>query len=165
MIFVTVGTHEQQFNRLLEKIDILKEQGVITEEVIAQIGYSDYQPRTFKYEKLLSFIEMNNYAAEADLIITHGGPASIFLAYSHNKIPVVVPRQKKYDEHIDNHQLIFAKRLANENKIILVEEIDELKSLLSNKDNLHDKYKSKGESNKVAFVERFEKEISSLIKS
>ena len=29
MIFVTVGTHEQQFNRLIKKIDELKEQGTI----------------------------------------------------------------------------------------------------------------------------------------
>ena len=36
MIFVTVGTHEQPFNRLLEYVDKLKEQKVITEEVIMQ---------------------------------------------------------------------------------------------------------------------------------
>ena len=29
MIFVTVGTHEQQFNRLIKKIDELKEQGFL----------------------------------------------------------------------------------------------------------------------------------------
>ena len=34
MIFVTVGTHEQQFNRLIEEIDRLKENGIIKDEVI-----------------------------------------------------------------------------------------------------------------------------------
>ena len=34
MIFVTVGTHEQQFNRLIEYVDCLKRDGIITEEVI-----------------------------------------------------------------------------------------------------------------------------------
>ena len=36
MIFVTVGTHEQPFNRLVEYMDQLKENGIITEDVIIQ---------------------------------------------------------------------------------------------------------------------------------
>ena len=40
MIFVTVGTHEQPFNRLIEYIDNLKRDGIITEEVIMQTGFS-----------------------------------------------------------------------------------------------------------------------------
>ena len=41
MIFVTVGTHEQQFNRLIEKVDALAGAGVISEPVIMQTGFSD----------------------------------------------------------------------------------------------------------------------------
>lgn len=36
MIFVTVGTHEQPFNRLIQKIDELKKDGIINEDVIIQ---------------------------------------------------------------------------------------------------------------------------------
>ena len=36
MIFVTVGTHEQQFNRLIKFIDELKRDKVIVEDVIMQ---------------------------------------------------------------------------------------------------------------------------------
>ena len=32
MIFVTVGTHEQPFNRLIQKIDELKKDGIINDE-------------------------------------------------------------------------------------------------------------------------------------
>ena len=39
MIFVTVGTHEQPFNRLIQKVDELKKDGVITEDVIIQTGF------------------------------------------------------------------------------------------------------------------------------
>ena len=45
MIFVTVGTHEQPFNRLIKKIDELKKNGIIQEEVIIQTGFSTYEPR------------------------------------------------------------------------------------------------------------------------
>ena len=44
MIFLTVGTHEQQFNRLVKYIDKMKENGVIHEEVIIQTGFSTYEP-------------------------------------------------------------------------------------------------------------------------
>ena len=36
MIFVTVGTHEQPFNRLIQKIDELKKDSIINEDVIIQ---------------------------------------------------------------------------------------------------------------------------------
>ena len=34
MIFVTVGTHEQPFNRLIKKIDELKKDGTIQDDVV-----------------------------------------------------------------------------------------------------------------------------------
>ena len=40
MIFVTVGTHEQPFNRLIQKIDELKKDGTIQDDVIIQTGFS-----------------------------------------------------------------------------------------------------------------------------
>ena len=43
MIFVTVGTHEQQFNRLVEYIDKIAEK--MDEEIIIQIGFSTYKPK------------------------------------------------------------------------------------------------------------------------
>lgn len=42
MIFVTVGTHEQPFNRLIQKVDELKRDGVIKDDVIIQTGFSTY---------------------------------------------------------------------------------------------------------------------------
>ena len=45
MIFVTVGTHEQPFNRLIEYIDNLKCNGIITDDVMIQTGFSTYEPK------------------------------------------------------------------------------------------------------------------------
>ena len=45
MIFVTVGTHEQPFNRLIQKIDELRKDNKIQEEVIIQTGFSTYEPK------------------------------------------------------------------------------------------------------------------------
>ena len=42
MIFVTVGTHDQGFKRLVKKMDEIA--GQIDEEVVMQIGSTDYKP-------------------------------------------------------------------------------------------------------------------------
>ena len=39
MIFVTVGTHEQPFNRLIQKVDELKRDGIIKDDVIIQTAH------------------------------------------------------------------------------------------------------------------------------
>ena len=64
MIFVTVGTHEQQFNRLLKKMDELKEQNYINEEIVIQTGYSTYKLKKCTEKKFLSYDEMHKYAKE-----------------------------------------------------------------------------------------------------
>lgn len=45
MIFVTVGTHEQQFDRLVRCVDRLKAEGKITEEVMIQTGFPPMNQR------------------------------------------------------------------------------------------------------------------------
>lgn len=77
MIFVTVGTHEQPFNRLIEYIDNLKRDGIISEEVIIQTGFSTYEPKYCKWSKLLPYKEMVKNVADARIVITHGGARDI----------------------------------------------------------------------------------------
>ena len=38
MIFVTVGTHEQPFNRLIQKVDELKRDGIIKDMLVKGIS-------------------------------------------------------------------------------------------------------------------------------
>lgn len=127
MIFVTVGTHEQPFNRLIEEVDRLKGEGIIEEEVIIQRGYSTYVPKYCKYYDLISYEEMDKYIHDANIVITHGGPASFLAPISIGKIPIVVPRQKVYNEHVNDHQLEFSRELVKRGfSIILIENINEL---------------------------------------
>ena len=112
MIFVTVGTHEQQFNRLVQEIDRLKENGEIKEDVVIQTGYSTYEPQFCEFQKIFSYDEMQKYIAEASIVITHGGPSSFIAPLQIKKIPIVVPRQHKFDEHVNDHQAEFVKEVA-----------------------------------------------------
>jgi UDP-N-acetylglucosamine transferase subunit ALG13 len=112
MIFVTLGTHGQPFDRLVKKVDQLAEKKSIADEVFIQIGPNyNYVPRFCHYKEFISFQEMESRLKEARIIIAHGGLGSIFQSLINNKVPIIVPRQKKYSEHVDDHQLLFSKKI------------------------------------------------------
>ena len=163
MIFVTVGTHEQPFDRLIEYIDKLVEKGAIKEEVIMQIGYSTYEPKHCKFSKLIPYQDMVKNVQDARIVISHGGPASFIMPLQYGKIPVVVPRQKKFNEHVNDHQLEFSKEVAARQKnIIVVEDIEGLEKVICDYEELCANLNDGVTSNNAKFNEEFKKIVDSL---
>ena len=163
MIFVTVGTHEQQFNRLIEYIDNLKRDNVITEDVVIQTGFSTYEPQYCEWSKLYPYRQMIKYVEEARLVITHGGPSSFIMPLQVGKIPIVVPRQFKFDEHVNDHQLEFAKAVAErQHNIITIENIDDLKDTILNYNEIIKDMNASSEGNNAAFNARFSELVDEL---
>jgi len=126
VIFVTVGTDEHPFDRLIREVDSLKERGIIREEVFIQIGFARYRPAHCPFAEVLGFGEMREKTKEARIVVTHGGPGSIMPVLYSGRVPVVVPRRKRYGEVVDDHQVSFARKLEKEGRIILVEAIEDL---------------------------------------
>lgn len=163
MIFVTVGTHEQPFDRLVEYIDNLKKDGVITENVTIQTGYSTYEPKYCTWKKLFPYQEMVKMVSEARIVITHGGPSSFIMPLQIGKTPIVVPRQKKYNEHVNDHQVTFSKAVAERmGTIIVVEDLDELADTIKNYDEVVDGMGSGLKSNNARFNEELEKMVDGM---
>jgi UDP-N-acetylglucosamine transferase subunit ALG13 len=125
MIFVTVGNHPASFNRLLQKVDELAEQGII-KEVFAQTGFSDYLPIHYKHTPFIGYYEFDELIKQCRFIITHGGAGCIGNALLNHKPTIVVPRYKKFGEHTNDHQLEITRELEKADKIIAVYEIDKL---------------------------------------
>jgi UDP-N-acetylglucosamine transferase subunit ALG13 len=134
MIFVTVGTHEQPFDRLIQKVDELKKHGQIPDDVFMQTGYSTYVPFCCEYRAMIEFQEMESRMKTARIVITHGGPCSIIQARFHGKKPIVVPRQKMFKEHVDDHQVRFTNFLESKAKIIAGYNIDTLTKGIKERD-------------------------------
>lgn len=133
MIFVTVGTHEQPFNRLVQKMDELKKNGTIQEDVIIQTGFSTYEPQYCQWSKLIPYQQMIKNVEEARIVITHGGPASFIMPLQIGKTPIVVPRQHKFGEHVNNHQVEFARNVEKRmGTIIDVEDVETLGDIITN---------------------------------
>lgn len=165
MIFVTVGTHEQQFNRLIKYLDDLKKEGIITEEVIMQTGFSTYTPKFCEWSDLIPYKKMQENVKNARIVITHGGPASFIMPLQIGKIPIVVPRQLEFGEHVNNHQLEFANEVANRmGTIIAVNDIKDLKDKIINYDNIVNKMNKNMTSNNEKFNENLENIVNDLFK-
>lgn len=163
MIFVTVGTHEQPFDRLVKKVDDLKKNGVIKEEVFIQTGFSTYEPKFCQWSKLIPYQQMVKNVAEARIVITHGGPASFIMPLQIGKIPVVVPRQHQFDEHVNDHQVEFARNVAQRmGTIITVEDIETLGDIITNYDQIIDGMNHEMNSNNAKFNEELEKLVEEL---
>ena len=133
MIFVTVGTHEQPFNRLIEAVDRMKDEKVFDDDVIIQVGYSTYEPKFCEWQKWYPYDKMLEFVNQARIVITHGGPSSFIMPLQIGKIPIVVPRQKQYGEHVNDHQVEFCKAVEERfGNIEVAEDEGKLKELIQN---------------------------------
>lgn len=163
MIFVTVGTHEQAFNRLVEKIDELKGKGIIQEEVVIQTGYCTYAPKNCKWSKLIPYDEMIKNVEDARIVITHGGPASFIMPLQVGKVPIVVPRQFKFNEHVNDHQVDFSKAVAQrQGNIIVVEDINELERTILNYEDIIKSMPSEMKSNNAEFNKKLQGVVDNM---
>jgi UDP-N-acetylglucosamine transferase subunit ALG13 len=99
-------------------VDDIVENDKISEEVIIQSCVSNYKPRSVVLNNMLFFNEFVDILTKSRMYICHGGVGSILLGIQHNKIPIVVPRYKRYNENNDDHQTEIITKLADEDLII-----------------------------------------------
>ena len=103
MIFVTLGTSDYPFTRLLKQMDDLIENNIV-KNIIVQCGNEDYQPKNFTIIKNLDKKEFNEYLKKAEVVITHGGVGTIIDCIKMGKKVIAFPRKAEYGEATNNHQ-------------------------------------------------------------
>ena len=125
MIFLTVGSR-YGFDRLVRAVDEMVDRGEIQEEVTAQIGLGGYVPSHMHYER---FIEGTRYDArmrDAHMLIGHAGSGTISLAVANCKPLLVMPRRKRYHEHVNDHQVATARRFEELHHVLAAEDAEDL---------------------------------------
>lgn len=113
MIFVTVGTHQDPFERLLAAIEGLPDPS----ELVVQYG-SGRAPRAAAHAAaFMSFAEMEANFEAAEGVITHAGVGSILCARRAGHVPIVMPRLHELGEHVDDHQQELTRALAERGEV------------------------------------------------
>lgn len=136
MIFVTLGTQDKEFTRLLEAIDREIEKGNIKERVVVQAGYTKYESKNMEIFDLIPTDEFNKYIKSADLIITHGGAGSILTAIKNNKKVIAAARLYKYKEHTNDHQKQIVDEFEKNGYILALRDTNKLDDVLKKLRNL-----------------------------
>jgi UDP-N-acetylglucosamine transferase subunit ALG13 len=105
---VTVGTDgTYSFDRLVDWTD--QWLGALEggrPPTLVQHGIS-HPARFARSRDFLSYDAMVAAIQSASVVVTHGGPATIFECWRFRKRPVVVPRRKALCEAVDDHQAHF----------------------------------------------------------
>ena len=123
MIFVSVGTNEARFDRLLEAVASLP----FDEELLIQHGHSGHIDRPgAELVDFLTFDAMVDTIRAARVVVTHAGVGSVMVSVANGKRPLVVPRRKAFGEAVDDHQLQLGRRFAHAGLVTLVEDPAEL---------------------------------------
>lgn len=130
MIFVTLGTQDKSFKRLLEAIQKQIDLGNIKEKVIVQAGCTMFESKDMKIFDLVSRDEFDKYMSECDLLITHGGVGSITGGLMHGKKVIAAARLKMYKEHTNDHQIQIIDVFSKAGYILSLDDFDKLDVVL-----------------------------------
>lgn len=131
MILVLLGTQDNSFHRLLDKIQELINEKVITEKVIVQAGRTKYESKDMEIYSLMPEEKLREIMKKADLVITHGGVGSIVMALKMGKKVIAVPRLSSFGEHINDHQIQIVDSFDKQDFLIGVTELDDLEKALN----------------------------------
>lgn len=112
MIFVTVGTQPNGFLRCLKEVEKLIDTYHIEEEVVAQIGNTDFETTKFKTIPFTSVTEFDELISKASVVITHAGSGAIFGSIKAGKKIIAMARLHDFNEMADNHQTELIKKLS-----------------------------------------------------
>lgn len=130
MIFITLGTQDMPFIRLLEQFQSYYIEHQLTEPVLVQSGFTPFKSELFTVVDYLDKDAFETTMNEAGLVITHGGAGSIFGALHHHKKIIAMPRLAQYHEHNDDHQIELIEQLSSMGHILYVkEDFNEIKDV------------------------------------
>ena len=152
MIFVTLGTQDKPFKRLLDYL----ENSDINDEIIVQNGFTEYESNKLKLFKYLDKDDFDNYLKKADLIICHAGVGTIVNCLKNDKKVLAVPRLSKYGEHQNDHQLQIANAYFQKGYILVMNDNDDFDEKIAELRKFEPK---KFVSNNEIFVNKLKKYI------
>jgi len=155
MIFVTLGTQDKNFDRLLIAIDREIKKGNIKEKVVVQAGITDFKSDRMEIFDLISKENFEKLMSECNLLITHGGVGSILTGLSHDKKVIAAARLSKYKEHVNDHQVQIVEDFANKGYILELKDFSKLGLLLKKVKSFKPKKYKSNTNNMIKLLEDY----------
>jgi UDP-N-acetylglucosamine transferase subunit ALG13 len=127
LIFVALGTDEHPFRRAIEIVAPLAEE----HELLVQHGHTP--PTGIPRARWLEFMPYDDVVAvmrEASAVVCHSGVGTIMTALGCGKRPLVLVREQRHGEHVDDHQRQVAKALSDRGLVLTIASTEELRAAL-----------------------------------
>lgn len=155
MIFVTLGTQDKDFSRLLKAIDKEIEKGKIKEKVIVQAGYTKYSSPNMEIIDLIPTDEFEALIEKSSLVITHGGVGNILSAIKKNKTVIAAARLKKFKEHTNDHQKQIIEEFSSQGYILELKDFNKLGKMLDKAKGFKAKKFKSNTDNMISLIENY----------
>jgi UDP-N-acetylglucosamine--N-acetylmuramyl-(pentapeptide) pyrophosphoryl-undecaprenol N-acetylglucosamine transferase len=136
LLLATVGA-TLPFDRMSAAVVALKERGVISHDVVIQVGEnSAVEPREDRVNgvrivKALPFAEIQMLLKDAEIVICHGGTGSFITALRQGCRVIAMPRLSGRGEHYDDHQFEISSAFAARGLIEVALEADDLPAAIA----------------------------------
>lgn len=127
MIFVALGTDEHPFRRAVDIVAPLAGE----HELVVQHGHTT--PTGIPGARWLEFMPYEDVVATmtgSDAVVCHSGVGTIMTALGCGKRPLVLVREARHGEHVDDHQRQIAKALSDRGLVITITSTGELRAAL-----------------------------------
>lgn len=122
-IVVSLGTSSTYgFRRLVERLVHVIPRGA---DVLWQTGCTDVSGLDIEARPAVPAAELDQAIAAADVVVAHAGAGIALSILSAGRIPLLVPRDPRHAEHVDNHQQQIADALAGRH-LAIVSDVDSL---------------------------------------
>ena len=162
MIFVTLGTQDKSFSRLLKAIDKEIEKGNIKDKVVVQAGLTNYKSNNMEIFDLIPADKFDQYIEKSDLVITHGGAGSILTALKKNKKVIAAARLSKYKEHTNDHQIQIVKEFSDEGYILELNDFNKLGKLIEKSKKFKPKKFMSNTKNMIKLLEDYIEDVNHI---
>ncbi|WP_423463910.1 glycosyltransferase [Promicromonospora sp. MS192] len=133
-VVVSVGTGPYPFDRLVRAVDAwAQDWGELHHRPVdlwVQHGHSE-PPQRGQAVRTVVRGELVDRFLTADVLVTHGGAATVLDANAVGRRPIVVPRRRYLREHEDDHQLTSGLALADQGHVWLAPTVPEVAIQLS----------------------------------
>jgi UDP-N-acetylglucosamine transferase subunit ALG13 len=154
MLFVALGTHWQPMSRLIGPLAAIARDQPDRGPFWMQHGPTPLPPG-WGGEPLVGGARMAELIGAAEIVVSHAGPATIAETRAAGKIPIVIPRRSALSEHVSDHQLPYAERLAAAREVLLVADSDRLGEVVRDYEELIAPLPAPFPHDPAAAIERF----------